>query len=299
MRFRDSRYAVLSKLIIFHKTGGGEMLKKMISMSVLTLATIISVQVFAAPAAPVIDLKPFAEFSYLSMQKDDGTGILDFVNDIWLNDQATLVTVKFINSDTEDSRTLVGISATFYDKKNKSFIYTTPDVPPLVNPSTNPDSSEYKHWWGVIGFAGLTTNEIVFIMQDFAGSNTLLVSYTKNKRTKTLDRNKTVTIPIENAGGITTKLRGVWSYTSSIYYVVSSTDNATGEVTDSAIYVYDSKLANLMKMRSNPTPGNLTYGVRGGNSSLLPMTPGYIFDDYNVTNGDDSVTRHVNIYKQP
>jgi hypothetical protein len=137
-------------------------------------------------------------------------------------------------------------------------------------------------------------------MWDSVDNNMLLVSYTINKKTKQLDRNETITIPIEDKDGVTTKFRRAWAYGSNIYYVISSTVNSTGATITSDIYVYDSKLSRLRKMKGNPNPGDLSYGERGGNNSMFPMPPGYIFDDYNVT--DDilgTITRHVNIYRQP
>ncbi len=269
-------------------------------MSVVALLFgIVSIQAFAQGTA----LKTYASFSYLYQQKDQGTGALDFVNDIWVNNESCLVTVNFTNNDTPDSRTLAGISATVYDKNGVPLTYSTTNVPIIVNPYADHNSGEYKHWWSVIGFAEITKKEIVFTMWDYVDgvrNDTLLVSYTLDKKNQALVRNNTVTVAIVNDSGITTRLRRAWSAKNSIYYVVSSTDNITGATIASAIISYDSKLKKLKKQLSNPHPADLAYGERGGNNAMFPMLPGFIFDDYTVTSeGDGSVTRHVHVYKQP
>jgi len=276
------------------------MLKKTMKMSlcVLVLGS-ISIQALAQGTA----LKTYASFSYLYQQKNQMTGVFDFVNDIWVSNESNLVTVNFTNSDTAESRTLAGIAITVYDKKGVSLTYSTTDVPPIVNPYPDQNSGEYKHWWSVIGFAGLTKKEIVFTMWDYAAGvrdDILLVSYTMDKKTQSLVRNHTVTVSTVNDSGITTKLRRAWSAKNSIYYVVSSTDNISGATISSIINVYDAKLAKLKKQMNNPHPGDLTYGERGGNNSMFPMPPGFIFDDYSTTDPTgEQIIRNIHIYKQP
>ncbi|MEI6424519.1 MAG: hypothetical protein WCP55_20040 [Lentisphaerota bacterium] len=273
------------------------MLRKALSMSVLVLAALIPVQVFAGPPPVVIsELKPYATFSYLCMEKNP-SDVLDFIDDIWVNNESTLVRVRFSSINNGGVDELTGISATVHDKKNNTCIYKTKEEAEAVPAIRNLYSS--PHWWGVIGFAGITTREIVFTMLDNDTNQMLLVSYTMNKRTNELVRNHTVTIPIVNVSGVTTKLSKAWSYTSSIYYVVSSTDNGTGETLESYIFVYDSKLTRLLKQRKNSN-GDLTYGERGGNNSMFPMPSGYIFDDHNETDAvSGAITRFINVYRQP
>lgn len=269
------------------------MLRKALSMSVLVLAAIFSVQISAAPPPLIPELNPYASFSYLCMDKDTH----DFVDDIWLNNESKLVRIQFKSIDYTTMKLLNGMKAIVHDKKNSICEYTTEDydVPPMIN--SNPAN---KHWWGITGFIGITTNEIILIFDDSLNSNMLLVSYTmkKGKNKNELVKNNTIVIPTVNASGVTTKLRSAWTYNSKVYYVVSSTDNGTGAVTDSDIFVYDSKLSTLLKQMANPNTGNLIYGRRG-ETSMSPLPPGYVADDYNVTEADGSIKRYVNIYKQP
>ena len=266
-------------------------------IAVSLIATLLAVHALAQGT-----LATYASFNYLYQQNDPETGALDFVNDIWINNEMNLITVNFTSSDTPDSRVLAGITATVYEKNGASASYSTTDVPPIVNPYDDPTGGEYKHWWGVIGFAGFTKKELVFAMWDYDGvkNQQLLVSYTLNKRTRTLNRNNSIAIPTVNEGGVTTKFRRVWPAKNYLYYVVSSTNNATGATTGATICAYDMKLVKRKKLLNSPNPGDLAYGDRGGNSSMLPMPAGFLFDDYTITNETgDQVTRHVHVYRQP
>lgn len=123
------------------------MLKKMLSVSVLILATIISVQIFAAPPpAAVPELKPFASFSYT--YEDSSSGSLDFVDDIWINNESKLVRVQLLSVDTATSKELNEIIAIVHDKKNVACTYSTKDVLAIENPSLDKTSGKYKYWWG-------------------------------------------------------------------------------------------------------------------------------------------------------
>lgn len=153
----------------------------------------------------------------------------------------------------------------------------------------------------MIEFAAITTNEIVFVMRDDNNNRTYLISYTlkKGKYGNELVRNGQVEIPTVDNGTETTKFRRAWSYASKIYYVVTSTDNSTGAATESNICIYDSKLKKLLQQRANPNPGDILCGQRGVSTAIFALPPTYILDDYNVTEADTTITRHVDIYKLP
>lgn len=250
-------------------------------------------------------LKTSASFSYASMQKDPVSGLFDFAVDIWTNNESSLATVKFENQDDPVSgkRTLAGIHLTVYDKNNVARSFSTLDVPPILNASTNPNADIYKHWWSLIGFGGLTKKEIVFIFLNYVegvSNEHHIVSYTMNTKTSTLERNNTIIVPTLTIDSVTTKLKSCWSAKNNIYYVLSSTDDASGAVTASNIYVCDSKLKKIKKQLANPNHRDIINATGPGNNSMLPMPAGYLFDDYSTTSADgNTITRNVHIYKQP
>jgi hypothetical protein len=193
------------------------------------------------------------------------------------------------------SKVLKSITVHRHDIKGNAATYTTDDVPEITNPSTDPTSTQYRYWWGVIGIVGAGKKNVVLQFHNTIGTDEyLLVSYEmKGGQLLEVGRLSFVQQTFENT---TTTLKRAVVYKESVYVVINEETVEDETTVSSEITQWDFKFIKMKKRTTSPHGEDLQY--RHSDANLPTKLPiGYWYEDYEVVNADETWTRNIHIYK--
>ena len=235
------------------------------------------------------DLTLVGSFTYISRVKN-ALDQIQYAHPQWINNESQLLLASFGSDLIGDQKVLNSITVERHDIKGSVGTYTTMDVPNITNPSTDPTSTAYRYWWGVLGMVGFGKKNVVFQFHNTTGTDEyILVSY--EMKAGQLVRNGQVTFYPNTTGDVTTSLKRAVVYKEAVYVVIA--DEVGGSVVSSIITQYDIKLNKIKKMTGSPHGKDLLSGPISSNT--LPR--GYWYEDYEVVNPDETWTRFIHIYK--